>query len=188
MENLDGYGLVILPDCHVLTDTQADALSSFADAGGGILIFGRAAEKNGGWLRRMTGKKTVSYCPDDVSKTAALSRFTTVFEKAYSGFWQLRVDSPRVGVQPHLSAAGLTIHLLNYQYSREIDRVVPIETCTLNLHKTEFPQVKSPRAVQVHTLDGNPVRHSLETAGDVVTVMINDLPLYTAVSFLSERG
>jgi hypothetical protein len=163
-------------------------LSAFAEGDGKILVFGRAAENRGNWLSELMTKPTVVHCPDDASKPKALSSFSKAFEGIYSDVWQIRSNNRHLGLQPHLTSTGLAIHLLNYRYSQQDDRVLSIPECTLKIRKSEFPGRKIWDRIDIHTLGDGKLEYALEDSGDVLTLKLRHLPLYAIVSFLSQRG
>ena len=133
-------------------------------------------------------KPTVVHCPDDASKPKALSAFSKAFEGIYREVWQIRSQNRHIGLQPHLTSTGLAVHLLNYHYSQDKNRILSIPEYVLKIRKSEFPGLKSWDRIDIQTLGDGAPDYALEDSGDVLSLKLRHLPLYTIVSFLSERA
>ena len=174
------YGLIVLPECMVLTANQREELLRFAENGGKVLLFGKNAEDNPAWMDKMIALKTVTAIGNPDSRREAVRLFTEAFRKATEGEQQLVIrtgipeDKAYIGAQTH---AGLTksLQLLNYRYDAETDRVLPVKDVTVLLRDTS---VKGARAID---LNGEPVTMNVNIQNGIVTLTIPSLPLYMAV-------
>lgn len=173
---LEGYDLVILPDCHVLTENQVNVLEEYVAAGKRLLIFGRAAENVDGWLEKMKNRDGVTWCNNQQHKTRAMEDFQTTFQDIYAPVWQLKANSADVGLQLHKTDSGIAVHIINYNYCKQTDMVEPIKELQLSVRPGWHPD-----SVRVHTLDGRSVVFYASGDSGSITLKLYDVPLYTVV-------
>lgn len=176
-KDVDGYDMVILPECSVLTDNQAEVIENFAKQGKKVLVFGEAASNLAGWLDRVKKIESVAYCVNDSYKPTALKEFDNTFSNVYKDLWKVVTDNESIGLQMHSIENGLAIHLVNYDYSKQEDVVRPLKEFNIKVHLTgnEFGSVK------IHTLEGKDLKYESWIDGDIMNIKINDLPLYAIV-------
>jgi hypothetical protein len=177
--DLKGYNLIVLPDCVVLTENQARVLEEYAEEGRRILIFGRAAENLPGWLEGVRQRPEVFLCADDMDKPTALERFSAVFRPLFEPLWRVRLDDASFGIHTHKLDRGAAIHLLNYKYVADGDRVESSDRLTLRIRNMLFGGI-----VRIHCLQGQSLRHEREAAGDTILLKLYDVPLYTILELL----
>lgn len=181
-KDLANYDLVILPGCSTLTENQAGIIEKRAEEGGRVLIFGEAAENLPGWLDKMKRLSSVAYCLDGGDKPTALKAFGGIFKAVYKDLWRINVDNDSIGIQTHSIENGMAVHIVNYDYQKQEDRTRRIEELNLkvNLKGKEFGSLK------IHTLEGKEIKSEVRKDGDVMSVKIYDLPLYTVVELVNE--
>jgi hypothetical protein len=180
MDHIKDYELIVLPDCDVLTENQTKVLEQFVSRGSKLVIFGRAAENVAGWLEKMKAMDNVFYCENPLFKTEALENFGKCFDEVYSDVWQIKTNNPEVGIQTHKTEDGMAVHLVNYNYSKEKDKINAIEELQLNVRTKEVY-----KDIKVHTLDGSKVEYSFETKGEHTAIKLYNLPVYAVVDLIS---
>jgi hypothetical protein len=118
----DRYGTVILPSCGFLTTRQAGVLRDFLDAGGQVVVTGDFAE-NLNWDDR-----------------AGLAQHVGMHGGTDLDLSQLLPSGGQVvihadcGVNIHRLANGSpAVHLVNYDYQEERDRVLHVENVDLDV-------------------------------------------------------
>jgi hypothetical protein len=180
MDHIKDYELIVLPDCDVLTENQTKVLEEFVSRGSKLVIFGRAAENVAGWLEKMKAMDNVFYCENPTFKTEALENFGKCFDEVYSDVWQVKTNNPEIGIQTHKTEDGMAVHLVNYNYSKEKDKIDAIEELQLNVRTKEVY-----KDIKVHTLDGSKVEYSFETKGEHTAIKLYNLPVYAVVDLIS---
>jgi hypothetical protein len=175
-EDLAGYNLVILPDCTTLTFNQTHIFENYAKAGGKLLIFGEAAKNIAGWCERVKALDGVIYCSNDDYKPKALQDFAKAFDRLYEDIWQIETDNPSVGLQMHKLEKGASIHIINYNYSKEKDKVSVIDKLNLRLHLDQADY-----NIKIYNLDNKEIRYSATFHSGIINIDLYEVPLYTIV-------
>ena len=164
---LSGYRTIILPSCGFLTSRQARALRAFLDAGGQVVVTGDLGE-NLNWDER-----------------AALSRHVGVHRAEHTDLDQLLPQGRQVviaadcGVNVQRLADGsAAVHLVNYDYREERDRVVPVADLDLAV-RLDRPAAQA----TAHGADGGVWQLEVQVVGGMHTVRLPLLGLYTIVVF-----
>jgi len=129
-EKLDGYPLVIVPDCFVLTENQQRILLGYARRGGKVLVAGRLADGTSLAEELMETGNTV-FVPVIGDKAQDMPLFMAAFETLYADFAPVECREEKIGVQRYDSNSKTWIHVLNYRYDKETDRIQPIEKLEL---------------------------------------------------------
>lgn len=176
-KDIDGYDLIILPECSVLTGNQAGVIEDFTKRGKKVLIFGNAASNLPGWLDRMKSNEKVEFCTNDSYKPKALEEFGKAFKNAYEDLWKVAIDNDTIGIQTHSIENGMAIHLINYDYSKEEDAVKPVNELNMRVNTAGAGF----RGIKLHTLSGGDLRFESSTEGGIMNIRIYGLPLYTIV-------
>jgi len=177
---LTQYELVILPECDVLTVEQADVLKAYTRQGGRLMMFGRTAENIKGFVDEVSRMDGGTYCENPDSKTAAIRAFNDCFTKVHKDICQVSVDNDKVGV--HLQKNGDThsIHLINYNYDKSADKVMPIDELNITMRVQE-----GITGVRMHTLDGANIECNTTVSDGVMNIEIYELPLYVVLQYES---
>lgn len=105
---LDGYDLVVLPNCVDMTDRQRQIIGDYT---GRIVRIEDAGE----------------------TKDAAVRAFTEQFDAAFAPVCDASVDCDMLGMQHVKTADTEVVHLLNYDYDEAADAVIPKENVTLRV-------------------------------------------------------
>lgn len=170
-EKLDPYAMVVVPDAPVLTKNQQDILLEYAKKGGRVLVYGRLAE--GTKLAEALGEyENVVFVPEE------MEQFGPAFEAVYSPVSTAVCTDPRVGMH-RFDADGRTfVHLLNYDYDMEEDRVRPVGELEVTLRETAGE-------VKVWGLDGEVPESEYEVIrkDGEITVKLFDVGVYRVVTF-----
>jgi hypothetical protein len=161
---LSCYRVLVLPDCAILTEHQADALLGYLDRGGRAIVVGRlGANLDAGRRERLSRHPRAAQVGGPAEAANALP------------------DGPQVVVSGALDAAvglhrveaGVAVHLLRYGYDAVVDRVPVLDAVQLSVRLPD--ELTRCRAV---TPDGE-LASTMSRSGDVYTVTLEQVPLYT---------
>jgi hypothetical protein len=182
LNDIDSYDLIVLPDCNTLTENQAAVIEKYARQGKSVLLFGEAAANLPGWFDKMKCIESVTYCENDSFKPTALQNFDSAFLEAYKDLWKVTVDNDSLGLQIHSIESGMAIHLINYDYSKQKDRIEEISEVNIKVHlmDNDFISIKG------HTLQGTDLKVESHADGNVLNIKIHDLPLYAVVELVNK--
>lgn len=174
-EDVDGYAMLVIPDCDILTENQTRILESYARNGGKVLVFGRAGE-NTGLSQKLQGMKNVIFAElDETRLQESLDGFMMRFDPLYENICTVTCSDPSLGLHRFDNDGKVSVHLLNYAYEAETDRVRPAENVVLSLKETKG-------RVRVCTLDGESEDFTETRDGDTLTVTLRSVPVYTVVT------
>ena len=176
-EQLEGYPLVIVPDCWLLTENQRNILLAYARDSGKILAAGRLAEGTdlAEELRRTGNASFVSL---DGDKEAYVPRFMEAFGQVFAPFSPLECRTEKIGVQRYDRDGKTWVHLLNYRYDEQADRVLPADRVELTLRDVDAEKL------QILAPAGDPLP-GCETCGEeeTVKIVLSNAGLYTVLVF-----
>ncbi len=167
------YPLVVVPDCHILTQNQADVLVQYVKEGGSLLVHGRIGE-NVGAAARLKGHNNVVFTECGPDWKAANQNLLEGFQKLYKPACTLESSSGKLGIQRFDKEGRTFVHILNYGYDASKDAILPAETATATLREVSGN-------VKVHTLDGSEVTHDVNRQGDAWKITLHHLPVYTVI-------
>ncbi|MDX6325756.1 MAG: hypothetical protein QOK15_2110 [Nocardioidaceae bacterium] len=172
---LAGYRTVVLPDCFDLTARQAKALAECLDAGTVLVVTDRFAES------LTDDEQRVLLEHPGVQRASAddLAGLTP-------GGPQVEVSSP-VGVNLHRLSDGVALHLVNYDYDRDVDAVRRTGelSVTVRLARTSAGDLTG---AVYHPADGDSVTLEVRSKGDVHQVTVPDLGAYGIVELHGARA
>ncbi len=169
--DLARYRVLVLPDCGILTDRQADALLGYLDGGGRAIVAGRLGDNlDAGRQKRLAGHARALRVAAPAEVVAALP------------------DGPQVTAPEGLDAAvglhrvadGVAVHILRYAYDAAADRVRDLQEMEIRV-RLEDVHVTAAEAVP------SGVNVELASAGPVHTLRLRDVPLYTIVILRTGR-
>ena len=117
--------------------------------------------------------------PDRIEQAgdALHARTEAAFEKLYAAFAPVECRAEKVGIQRYDNGGKTWIHLLNYRYDEQEDRVLPMETLEFTVRNVSGkPEILVPA--------GDPVPAcEVHRAGDNVKVILRNAGLYTVAVF-----
>ncbi len=174
---LEGYPLVIVPDCHILTENQRRILADYARNGGRLLIAGRLAEGTD-LAEQLRETGNAAFVSLEGGKDAYVSRFMQAYEKLAAEISPLECRAEKIGAQRYDSGGKTFVHLLNYRYDEQPDRVAPAERLELVLRNAAggTPEILVP--------EGDPVPEcEVLRDGDITRVTLRNAGLYTVLAF-----
>lgn len=178
LSDLEAVELLVLPDCHDLTQNQVDVLYKYAESGRKLFILGRVATNLTGVKEMLSAFDNVVFCNNPENKTEAISLFKQEIKKIYSDVWQVKVSNPDVGVQLHKSTECNSIHIINYNYDSSFDAIMDIPSMDV--------QINMPIGdIKIHTHNGRAVEFEKSEKDGITTITLKDMPLYTAIEFQS---
>ena len=121
---LEGYPLVIAPDCFTLTEKQQSLLLDYAKGGGKVLVAGRLAE-GAGLAEALEKTGNAVFVSLDGGQDAYVKRFMEAFETAYAPAAPAECREEKIGIQRYDADGKTWIHVMNYRYDEAEDRVRP---------------------------------------------------------------
>ena len=174
-DRLQPYGMLVVPDCHVLTQNQADILEAYARQGRKLLIYGRLAE-NTDLNQRLQGLENVRFVENaGADHRTGMARFSMAFQEEYRGVSVISCSDPRLGLQRFDKDGKTYVHLLNYAYDAKRDCIAEDQEVTLHLREVSGP-------VRVFTLLGETEDFSVRREENDYVVTLHHLPVYAAVT------
>ena len=173
---LTGRPLVVVPDCNVLTENQCNALVRYAESGGRLQIFGRLAEGTD------TAAK-LSVCPGvrftelTADRDGSMEAFRKDFDALYAPVCPVICDTDGLGIQRYDDCGCVILHILNYNWDADADRVVPLDRVCFTLKNVPCGYV---RAFSLSG-DGTQAEVCAESTADGVFLTVQNLPAYTVI-------
>ena len=174
LEKIASYPMVIAPDCHVLTQNQADILYEYAKAGGFLLVYGRLAE-NTDLRQKLENLPNVRFVDFDAGNTPCFPQFEAAFRDLYGQVCTTACSAPQVGMQRYDADGKTFVHLLNYDYDQEKDVITVQKNVEIRLSGLAGDTVR------VFTLDGETDDFTVTKAEDSLTVTLSSIPVYTVI-------
>jgi hypothetical protein len=169
--DLARYRVLVLPDCGILTDRQADALLGYLDGGGRAIVAGRLGDNlDAGRQKRLAGHARALRVAAPAEVVAALP----------DGPQVTAPDGLDAAVGLHRVADGVAVHILRYAYDAAADRVRDLQEMDIRV-RLEDVHVTAAEAVP------SGVDVELASAGPVHTLRLRDVPLYTIVILRTGR-
>ncbi len=172
-EVLEGYELVVAPECTVLTKKQKAGLRGFVEAGGRLLVFGQIAVDDSDFSTWLRAQPSVVSCENPTEKAAALESFCKGYGQAAKEVLSVTVNKPELGIQTHRLESGMAVHLLNYHYDTAQDACIPEEGILLNV-----PVKKAPQKVCWYGFGEEPSEPDYTYDGTCITVTLPALRIY----------
>ena len=175
-DRLEGYPLVIVPDCPVLTENQQRILLDYAKRGGKVLVSGSLAEGTG-LAKQLEETGNAVFVPLSGKQDQDVPRFMAAFESLYAGFAPVECRAEKTGVQRYDNDGKTWVHVLNYRYDDRTDRVTPIEELALTVRDVG-------ENIKILVPEGDPVPAYEASREDGITrVILHGAGLYTVVAF-----
>ncbi|XID90944.1 hypothetical protein ACF3MZ_20810 [Paenibacillaceae bacterium WGS1546] len=178
------YKCLVLPDNNKMTSEQLQVVLDYLDAGGKVVVYGRLADEMGDaeLAKRILAHPGTKVC-DPAEKLFGF--VGSIRDMLPDRKFQLEVEGrPDIGLHPHrLADGGTAVHLVNYQFHREQDRVVPIE-CVAFRMRVDRPV----EGIVVHTLDDRRIDADWRCEDGYLTVAIPSMPLYALVECLTAES
>jgi len=174
-ETLALYPMIVLPDCYVITQNQAQLIEDYAKNGGKVLVYGRLAE-NTDLVSRLQGMDNVKFVATSEDMKASMEVFRKEFADMYATVSAVSCSDTRLGMQ-RFDADGKTyVHLLNYCYDNDKDQIEPIDEVEITLKEV------SDGTIHVYHLDGETTNFEVKKDDETVKVILKDVPVYTVVT------
>ena len=174
---LDGYPLVVVPDCPILTGNQQQILLDYAKRGGKILVTGSLAEGTA-LAEELNETGNAVFVPVNGNKAQDVPRFMAAFEPLYAGCAPLECRMEKIGVQRYDNNGKTWIHVLNYRYDDLSDHVLPIEKLEMTVRDVDRKQM------QILVPDGETVpTYGIRGEDGITKVTLYGAGLYTVIAF-----
>jgi hypothetical protein len=158
--DLGRYRTVVLPDCHWLTDVQADALAQFLDGGGQIVATGQIGEN----LDEQRHRNLM-----DHPGTTVIDGFGNELPIGAQVTW---ADASDLAINVVHVERGVAIHIIRYDYDLRTDSVPILPRLELTVRLDgDFGSISTFPPVGQMT-------GSMRRDGDRYHVMLQEVPLY----------
>jgi hypothetical protein len=181
LESLNKYKCLVLPDNNKMTPEQLSVVLEFLNKGGKVVVYGRLADEMGDpeLAAQILAHSGTAQC-DPAEKLYGF--ITSIRNVLPDRKFQIQIDGrPDIGLNPHRLPDGRTaVHMINYQFDREQDRVIPIEGAGFRI-RTEAAVT----GVTVHTLGEQAIEAEWSCADGYLTVKIPLMPLYALIELNS---
>jgi hypothetical protein len=139
---LEGYRVVVLPDCYEMTDHQVDVLCRWAAEGGRIVVHGRC------YARERFEKAGAVFTED----------FMEGFMPVYNGQSTVSCSDGLLGLRRCDGVNFAAVHLINYAYDMQPDKTAPSKS----VERTIKGDFTSARAI---TADGEAMVYAEPVSG-----------------------
>lgn len=178
-KNVENYDMVIIPECDFITPNQAEILKAAAKKDKKVLIFGRTAENLPGWLADMKKFKSVTAVAKQASREKSVEAFCESFNPLYADVWQIKGDNSRVHFQITRLDGSIAIHILNYNYCKESDRIQPADvTLDIRLGRTDYN-------VETYTTGEAGIKYEVIPGNKgVFRIKLSELPPYACIELI----
>jgi hypothetical protein len=163
--DLARYRVLVLPDCGILTDRQADALLGYLDGGGRAIVAGRLGDN----LDPVRQKRLAGH-----ARALRVAAPAQVVPALPDGPQVTAPEGLDAAVGLHRVADGVAVHILRYAYDAAADRVRDLQEMEIRV-RLEDVHVAAAEAVP------SGVDVELASAGPVHTLRLRHVPLYTIV-------
>lgn len=174
-EDLEGYEMVVVPDCFSMTESQTKLLERYAKEHP-VCVYGRYAENISGAAERLSALKNVIAVPGGPDAEGTLAEYLNAVSREYAPMRTLFWDNENIYVQPAAVEGGRVCHVLNYAFDAERYRTVP---------QTFILEIRAGKARRLETvgLQERPVPYELLPSLEKSTLRIRltDVPCYCAV-------
>lgn len=177
---LEGYPMVIIPDAYVLTENQQRCILDYAAKGGKVLVLGRLAEGTGLLAELLSTGNAVHVAIED-NGTGYMDAFLQAFGAMYDPIAPAVCDHGQIGIQRFDDEKGAYVHVLNYNYNAETDRIDPIPELKIRVKNVNWDNL----AVIVPEGQETP-GYAVEFHGDEAIVTLETAGLYTVLAFRNE--
>ncbi len=176
-EKLEGYPMAVVPDCFALTENQQRILLNYARQGGQVLVAGRIAEGSS-LAEDLKETGNAVFVSLEGGKEKYVPRMMEAFGRMYGPMAPVECAAEKIGLQRYDREGKTWIHLLNYQYDEQADRILPREELRFTLRRAApgEPKVYVPAGVEKPEC-------RVERDGETVTVILRNAGLYTVVAF-----
>lgn len=166
---LDGYRMLVIPDCHDMTKKQEQAVYAYAKTGAPVLVYGRYSDRTG-HAEELRQMGNVRFVDED------LAEFSEAFDTMYAPVSTVICKDRRIGMNRYDSEEGAFIHLLNYDYDEEKDRVAEIPA--LEVVVTDCPDGR----IEMYRLDGREQEYIAKREGEKLILTLRNVSLYTVIA------
>ncbi|QGQ95212.1 hypothetical protein EHS13_10090 [Paenibacillus psychroresistens] len=181
LSSLQKYKCLVLPDNNKMTVKQLGTILEYLNKGGRVVVYGRLADEMGDpeLAAQIIAHPGTAQCNLEEKLFGFVSSIRNVLPDAK---YQIEIDGrPDIGINPHrLLNGGNTVHLVNYQFDREQDRVIPLDNVTFRF-RTEVTVI----GVKLHTITDEKLEPLWSYSDGYLTVTIESMPLYVLVECIT---
>lgn len=177
------YDIVVAPDCINLTRNQLTALSEYVNAGGRLVIYGSLAENLPEEAEPLFRHENVQLVENGQDRRSSIAGFADKFFARNKDLQQISTDCPDLGVQTHrLEGGNLAIHLLNYRYQEESDKIEDIGAVNISVKYLALQGEYD--SIRISTLDGREIPVSVRKQEAELLIKLENLPVYAVAEII----
>ena len=100
------------------------------------------------------------------------------FEQVYAPISPVTCTAEKIGVQRYDDSGRVYVHVLNYNYDADADKIQPASEITLRV------KAVADKALEIIVPEGQIIpEYSLHSDGDDLTITLKNIGLYTVLSF-----
>lgn len=181
LEHIRQYGYIVLADCNKMTTAQLKTVHAFLEQGGKVLVNGRLADELGDGAAReavVSHNNTQLIEANNNEGTNVESVIRSLKEWMPERQFQIELQGNEdIGIHPHLLSNGNTaVHIVNYQFDREQDQVIPLKGVSITVRTGQAVE-----KIVTHTLDGTEVPADWTYEKGQLHITLSNLPLYCIV-------
>lgn len=178
LDRIADYPLVILPDNYALTENQQKALKTYAENGGSVLILGRLSEGTDLLASLLSSGRAV-HVP--IRSDDYMNDFTEAFRRIYDPIAPVVCDREKIGVQRYDDNGKIYVHVLNYNYDADADRISEVADLTVRIKGA------AGKTLEIIPLNGaSKTEYTSCEEGNDVMVTLKNAGVYTVLSFIPE--
>lgn len=176
-DRLAGYPMAIIPDAYVLTENQQKILLDYAKDGGKVLVLGRLAAGSG-LLEQLLATGCAVHVPLEGDQEQVMAACMDAFALMYAPIAPVVCDAEKIGVQRWDDGEHAYVHILNYNYDADADRIAPVEELELMVRGV------AGRKIEVIVPEGMAAPTCKVAAyGDDAVVTLKGAGVYTVLAF-----
>jgi hypothetical protein len=180
LPHIGKYRQLVLADCNKLTDRQLQVVHDYLEQGGQAVVYGRLADSSASPARELVMRHAnTTLIGEDGGESTDVDRILAVMRESQpGGLFQIELEGDEdIGIHPHLLENGdIAIHVVNYGFDRDRDRVISLPNVTLSM-RCEQPIAR----LETYTLDGSDLVVDWSRENGRLRLTIRELPLYGVI-------
>lgn len=172
--DIAGYESVIVPDCFEVTENQVAVLKRYAENGGKVFVFARFAENHPAQAAALRATPNVQFIAETEDYVGGLENLMQIFLNSHQR--AVICSDDKLGIQRFDEAGNTYVHVLNYSYNAEEDRILPVAGVEIFVRDVHGMPA-------LYTLDGVLPEYTSESREDGVNLKFASVPVYLAIQF-----
>lgn len=173
--DMEKYKLIVLPDNNQMTERQLDAILTYLDGGGQVLVFGRLALNCPSKAQEILTAPNTVCCKNPADKFEAIACFKDCLVNVGNSLPHITVSDKSLGINTHITPEGTTaVHFLNYNFDQESDRILAIPSLLVTIPGTV-------EVIGVHTPFAQPVIDHVLIQNGATVITLANAPSYFVI-------